>query len=327
MKSVLLIAAAAFSLAAQPKNLVNAKADTRSASSGLEREFKTLLTAQPQPAYIGWDVPAVRTNNLGCDYVNGWTGNGVIHLEPPDHVIVLIRVDGNVVDRIRAISPNCEIDAGDVPVHWLTDVKPAESVALLAGFLPEHDRLGDGFVTAIAMHSDPAAGQTLEKFVATNQPEWLRLRAINSFANSRGVRGIEVLKGLIANDPSERVRERAVSALSSSRLPEAIDLLVSVAREDRNSRLRQQAVSALAHKPSRKGLGAIQYAIENDPDVQVRRRAVSALVSMPDGEGIPLLIQLVKTTKDADVRKQAMNSLQGSQDSRALSFFEEVLKK
>jgi hypothetical protein len=48
---------------------------------------------------------------------------------------------------------------------------------------------------------------------------------------------------------------------------------------------------------------------------------------MPDGEGIPLLIQLVKTTKDADVRKQAMNSLQGSQDSRALSFFEEVLKK
>ena len=48
---------------------------------------------------------------------------------------------------------------------------------------------------------------------------------------------------------------------------------------------------------------------------------------MPDGEGIPLLIQFARTTKDNDVRKQAMNSLGQSRDGRALSFFEEVLKK
>jgi len=39
------------------------------------------------------------------------------------------------------------------------------------------------------------------------------------------------------------------------------------------------------------------------------------------------LIQLAKTAENADVRKQAMNSLQQSRDGRALSFFEEVLKK
>jgi HEAT repeat protein len=74
-------------------------------------------------------------------------------------------------------------------------------------------------------------------------------------------------------------------------------------------------------------LNTFKEAIESDPDVQVKRRAVSALQSMPDGEGIPLLIQLAKATHDNDVRKQAMNSLGQSHDGRAISFFEEVLKK
>ena len=41
-------------LAAQPKLLVNAQTDTRSAAAGLEREVKTLQSAQPQPAWIGY---------------------------------------------------------------------------------------------------------------------------------------------------------------------------------------------------------------------------------------------------------------------------------
>ena len=58
----------------------------------------------------------------------------------------------------------------------------------------------------------------------------------------------------------------------------------------------------------------------------MRRRAVSALQSLPDGSGVPLLIRLVKTNGDPEVRKQAMNTLQRSQDSRAVAFFEDVLK-
>jgi HEAT repeat protein len=48
---------------------------------------------------------------------------------------------------------------------------------------------------------------------------------------------------------------------------------------------------------------------------------------MPDGEGIPLLIQLAKATRDNEVRKQAMSSLGQSHDGRAISYFEEVLKR
>ncbi|MCU1275320.1 MAG: lyase domain protein repeat-containing protein, partial [Bryobacterales bacterium] len=43
--------------------------------------------------------------------------------------------------------------------------------------------------------------------------------------------------------------------------------------------------------------------------------------------GIPLLIQLAKNTKDNEMRKQAMNSLSNSHDMRAVTFFEDVLKK
>jgi hypothetical protein len=320
--------AAALPLAAQPKLLINGNVDTRSAASGLEREFRTLLTAQPQPAWIGYTVPAAGGIGLGCELVSpgGWYAPGVIHLEPPDHAVILFRVESSAVSRIRALSPDCEIDAGGAPVHWLTDVQPAESVALLVPFVAQRDIRGDGAVRVIAVHAGPAADAALERFVAPGQPESLRQRTVAWFGSARGRRGFEILKNLIASDPSEVVRERAISALAVSKEPEAADLLVATARNDRNPRLRAQAVSALGRKPGPKTVAAIREAIEKDPDAQVKRRAVSALHALPDGEGIPLLIEAAKTTQNAEVRRQAMSSLGQSRDPRALAFFEDVLK-
>jgi hypothetical protein len=323
----IMVALAGLPLAAQPKLLVNAKLESQSAAAGLEPAFRAAAAAQPQPAWIGYSVPSIRTF-MGCDYVrDGFSQPGVVHLEPPDHAVILFRVDGGKVERIRSLSPDCEIDAGDVPVHWLNDVKPAESVALLNGFATQRERYMDGAMNALAMHSDPAADAALQRFLATDQPESIRLRVVSWFGPSRGRRGYDVLKGLIANDPNERVRERAISTLGNSKEPEAIDLLIATARKDPNSRMRMQAFSALNRHSGANVLAAFKDAIENDPDVQVKRRAVTSLQSMPDGEGIPLLIQLAKSTQNPEVRKQAMNTLGNSRDGRAVTFFEEVLKK
>jgi HEAT repeat protein len=319
--------AAALPLAAQPKLLVNAKPDTRSAAAGLEQTFRPLVAAQPQPAWIAYSVPSTRVNP-GCDYVrDGWSQPGVIHLEPPDHAVILFRVDAGAVERIRTLSPDCEIDAGDLPVHWLAEVKPAESVALLDTFVTGRARAMDGAMSAIASHSDPAADAALLRYVAPGQPESVRLRVVGWFGNARGRRGFDVLKSLIASDPDDRVKERAISTLGNSKEPEALDLLLATARQDANPRMRMQALSALNRHSGPKVLRCFQEAIESDPDQQVKRRAVGSLQSMPDGEGIPLLIQLAKSTHDTEVRKQAMNSLGQSRDGRAISFFEEVLKK
>ena len=327
MTRAIWLMAAALPLAAQPKLLINAQVQTHSAAAGLEGQYKALLTAQPQPMWIGYSVPSVRTYNLGCDYVrDGFSQPGVVHLEPPDHAIILFRIEGNQLNRIRTLSPDCEIDAGGVPVHWLTDVQPAQSIALLISLIPNRDRVGDSPITAIAQHADPAADQALERFLATDQPETLRLRAVSALGSARGRHGYEVLKRLIASDPDERIRERAISGLSSSREPDAQDLLISIATTDKNSRMRQQAVSALARKPGAAVVSTISKVIETDPDMTVKRHAVSSLNQLPDGAGIPLLIQMVKSTQNAEIRKQAMNTLQNSRDPRAVAFFEEVLK-
>jgi hypothetical protein len=319
---------AAVQLMAQPKLLVNAKLDTRSAAAGLEREFKTLLAAQPQPAWIAYDVPAVRGSEMGCEYVrDGFSTAGVVHLEPPDHAVIMFRVEGNTVGKLRSLSPDCEIDAGGLPVHWLTDVAPAQSVALLATYVPQRELdAPNGSLTAIAAHADAAADPVLDRYLEANQPEWIRRRVASLVGSERGLHGVETLKNAIANDGSESVKQSAISGLSRNKEPEALNLLIATARTDRNARTRAQAISALNRKPGQAVLDTINAAIASDPDVSVRRRAVDALGSMPDGAGIPALIQLVKTSKDMDVRKQAMNKLQSSHDARAEVFFEEVLK-
>jgi len=329
MKSALWIMLAALPLAAQPKQIVNAKSDARSAAQGLEREFKGLLASQPQPAWIGYSVPAARNAGMNsCDYGrDGWGTAGVVHLEPPDHAIILFRLEGGVIQRLRTVSPFCEIDAGNLPLHWLNDVQPAQSIALLTTFIPDRDRVGDNVISAIAAHSDPAADQALEKFLAANQPQSLRLRAVSALGASRGRHGFDVLKKLISGDPDERIRERAISALSSSRESDTVDYLISIAKSDPNSRLRSQAVSTLNRKPDQKVIDALVSIADNDADVQVKQRAVSALQSMSDGQGIPSLIHIAKEGRNPEVRKKAVQSLSQSRDPRALAFLEEMLKR
>jgi hypothetical protein len=241
MRAALLVLATALPTAAQPKLLINAQVDTRAASAGLEREFQSLLAAQPQPAWIGYAVPSIRSYNLGCDYVSpgGRTAPGVVHLEPPDQAVMLFRIVGGAVDRIRVLSPDCEIDAGGVPVHWLTGIRPAESVALLSSI----DR--NQAVMAIAMHADPSADAALEKLIASTQPEAVRRRAAFWIGSARGRHGLDVVKQILATEPSPAVRERAILGLSGSREPEAVDLLISTARQDRETRVRRQAMNAI----------------------------------------------------------------------------------
>jgi HEAT repeats len=241
VRHALLLLAAALPAAAQPKLLINAQVDTRAVAAGLEREFQSLLSAQPQPAWIGYAVPSIRSYNLGCDYVSpgGRTAPGVVHLEPPDQAVMLFRVVGGAVDRIRVLSPDCEIDAGGVPVHWLTGIRPAESVALLSSI----DR--NQAVMAIAMHADPAADAALEKLIASTQPDAVRRRAAYWIGAARGRHGLDVVKQILSTESSPAVRERAIEGIGASREPEALDLLISTARQDHEARVRRQAMNAI----------------------------------------------------------------------------------
>jgi hypothetical protein len=212
-------------------------------------------------------------------------------------VLVLYRVDANQVGKIRTLAPDCDIDAGGVALHWLTDVRPAESVALLVGFVTGMERSP---MSAIGLHADPAADAALDNFVAPGQPESVRQKAVF------WLRSFGTLKRVLANDSSDRVRDRALQALAMRKeinagLPDDR----SPHANDRSPSARAGAVAL--SRPGMKAVGPIQQAIENDPSAS-GRRAVSALQRLPNGEGVPLLIQLAKTSHNAEVRKLAMSS-------------------
>ena len=346
-------------LAQQPK-IVNARSETRSATAGLEPAFRAIQTAQMEPAWIGYAVPAIPGRHRMCcgSYsdegsdgccgrcrLEGGAGTNfsvnsedhpTVKLEASPQVLILFRVENKKVEKIRPFSSDCELDAGGRTVYWLTDVRPEESVRLLASLVGVHGdqgsdpRLADGALTAIAVHGDPAADAALERFVAAGQLERIREKSAFWLGAERGRRGYEILDRLVRKDSSDQFREKAVFALFVSKEPKATDTMIDVARNDSSPHVRGQSLFWLAQKAAHKteearATAAIRQAIENDPETEVKKKAVFALSQLPKDQSVPLLIQVARTNRNTAVRKQAIFWLGQSADPRALVFFEDVL--
>jgi hypothetical protein len=144
--------------------------------------------------WIGYAVPTLSGEQQGCCWNNDGRGcglegqrnvttappSGPVQLEGPTHVAILLRVDERDVRKIRSYSLDCPLDAGGLPVVWLTGVQAGESVAYLA-------KSGeDSAVHAIAMHSGPEAEKALNTFAMSGSTEKLRKSAIFWLAVSRG---------------------------------------------------------------------------------------------------------------------------------------------
>src|SRR5262249_16783148 len=104
-----------------------------------------------------------------------------LHLESAGQLFVLLRIEARQVQKIRVASEDCVLDAGGLPFVWLPGAKASESVALLSRHVTSgdfsehgHGHLGNGALTAIALHGDAAADRAMESFVSPNQNEHLR---------------------------------------------------------------------------------------------------------------------------------------------------------
>ena len=329
--------AVAVSVCAQEPKVQNARMERHSAAGGLESLFRSLVAAQTAPGWIGYSVPTAsgRFNSCcwngccgGCSLEGGRSmgqtvaADGVVRLEGSPVMFVLYRAEQGRIGKIRTFSLDCPIDAGGLPIHWLTDVNPAQSVALLSTFPEMESAIG-----AIAFHAGPQADAALEKLTATGMPDKTREKATFWLGNARGRRGYEILRGLLQNDPSDRLREKTIFALTQSKEPEAIPAIIQAAKNDKSPHVRGQALFWLAQTAGKAATASITNALENDPDTEVKKKAVFALSQLPKDEGVPLLIQVARTNRNAVARKQAMFWLGQSKDARALAFFEEVLVK
>ena len=342
--------------AAGTPNVLNAKFETRAVTGTLAETFRGLQGQAESPEWIGYGVAQVAGNRtMCCGNYNDWDGrcgtcrlerehdgtttgsspkNGTVELEGSRQLFVLFRIEGRQVTRVREASEDCTLDAGGLPFIWLTGVKPAESVTLLTGFvhgsnLEGHGEreVGNGALSAIALHADGSADRAFESFVAADQPEQLRKHASFWLGEARGKSGYALLQKMAKSDPSSEVRSQVTFALSVSHEPEALNEMIRMAREDQSSHVRGQALFWLAHKAGQKAVGTIEGAIENDPDTDVKKKAVFALSQLPKDEGVPKLIEVAKNNRNREVRKQAMFWLGQSNDPRALEFFEQILTR
>ena len=362
----LLATSCGLATAAQEPHVVNARMRTLSAAAGLASTFHSIESGETGPAWIGYAVPVVPGKHAMCcngsigefsedgcgrcrlESEHGEEGGHTVNsgdergvkLESSPYFLVLYRTAGGKVLKIRSFSPECELDAAGLPLVWLADVRPADSVAWLSSFVKaagaraeaegddgpgEDGYLSNSALTAIAFHADASAERALEGFVAAGQPERLREHAAFWLGVARGRQGYEALSRLLRDDQSERFREKAVFALYVSEEPQAVDAIIGVAHHDPSAHVRGQALFWLAQKAGKRAAAAITEAIENDPETDVKKHAVFALSQLPRDEGVPLLIQVARTNGNAAVRKQAMFWLGQSQDPRALAFFEQIL--
>ncbi len=335
-------------LAAAPPEIVNAKLATRSASAGLAPAVEAALRATAAPQWIAWSVPVERPQRMCCwdrhgshgDCCGGCRlegeggfsvnrGEGV-PLEADETGLVLLRGERGRVGRVRMFSRSCELDAGGLPVVWLTDVAPAESLRLLASYAGA-DRtetgksVAEGALAAIAFHAGPAADDVLAGFTRPERPEPLRKQAAFWLGTARGRRGYEVLQRLMRQDPSDEVRAHVTFALGQSDVPEAVTEMIRAARHDQSGHVRGQALFWLAQKAGEKASSTIARAIDDDPDTEVKEKAVFALSQLPRDEGVPRLIEVARSNRNREVRKKAMFWLGQTNDPRALAFIEDVL--
>ncbi len=344
--------------AAMPR-IENGKVETRAVTGSLDAAVRGIAAQAEKPEWVGYGVNQIAGEHNTCcgSYrsSDGYCGTcrlerdhnenggttivppaGTLKLEGPRQLIVLFRLEAKQVVRVRIASEDCTLDVGGLPFVWLTGVKPTESVALLAMYVHDsnfdehgnHERsLGQGALTAIALHADPSADRAFESFVKPDQREGLRKQAAFWMGAARGESGLLTLQSMAKSDPSSDVRAHVTFALSVSHEPRALEEMIRMAHDDMSSHVRGQALFWLAQKAGQKAVGTITGAIENDPDTDVKRKAVFALSQLPKDDGVPKLIEVAQTNRNPEVRKQAMFWLGQSNDPRALQFFEQVLTK
>ena len=297
------------------------------------------------PVWVAWTVPMVAGQGYTCcltrDFKPGpcrleqryqsWGSSEGPGFPPPDGTLrVFARLVKGEVSRIRAVSGNCPIDAGAVPVVELAGVEPGQSVTWLheaaKGDRTKDAEVGEAAASALALHRNAGADAALIDLASPRYVSELREQALFWLGSARGRPGFEAVARVVESEADEEILQAAVNALAESPVEEAGALLVRLSRAHRDPEIRGEALFWLAEKGHPQAVEVILAALDNDPDEEVREQAVFALSQLPKGEGVPYLVKIGREHRDREIRKQAILWLTESDDPRAAAFIDKMLE-
>ena len=271
------------SVAAQQPRITNGRLASQTSAAGLQSTINGIVAAQTETAWIGYAVPVADRNRVQCCWTsaNGTTymsgsmsasdapccgscriepadpaanrpastaaaPQGPIKLEGSERMMVLLRVVDRQIERVRTFSEDCELDAGGRQVHWIQDVKPAESVAFLESLIgtdgERKNRITNAALGALSMHAEPAAQTTIERLARSHATASIRGEAIFWLAQMAGLKVASAITSAIDTDPDTEVKKRAVFALSQLPKDQGVPLLIDVARKNPNPAVKKQAI-------------------------------------------------------------------------------------
>jgi hypothetical protein len=251
--------------AAEPPRIVNARVTTRSAAGGLRDAVRGVLAAGGGPHWLGYAVPVdgphsmccwesvdaiERTRRPGCrlegkgGFMMGGRVEDAVDLEADTASVVMLRAESGRIGRVRAVSWSCALDAGGLPVTWLDDVRPADSVRLLAGLIEDAPgrHVMDGALLALAVHAEPSALDTLVATARRDPSSEVRGQALFWLSQKAGERAVGAIARAVDEDPESAVRQKAVFALSQLPKDEGVPRLLSLARGHRDPGVRKKAI-------------------------------------------------------------------------------------
>ena len=240
-------------LAIGQNRVVNGQVETRPASQPLDREVAALsaLSARGGARWVGY-----RIRTLGGHRSFDCVERSRIALEPAGELTILARFEGGAVVRLRTATPDCEIDAGGLPVTWLEGVKPDDSAAWLASLISTrpgqstlsratddgHDRVTRPALVALAMHEGSGASRALVAIARDHPVSRMRSDALFWLAQRAGDQAVATITAAVDRDPDVEVKRRAVFALSQLPRDEGVPKLIEVARGNRDASVRRQAM-------------------------------------------------------------------------------------
>lgn len=197
MTRFLLMAALVAPAFAQPK-FENAKLETRAVNGSLNAAFYAIVSAQVEPAWIGYSVAQVAGERSAC---------ATVDLEGAPEFILLYRVADRQVEKIRTYGTDCNFDAGNLPVYWLSGVDGGQSAALLATFIPASDgsegkkslarQRANNALSAIARHRD-GVPVLIELARRTQLSSQTRQEVVRTLGRSKDPRATKFFQEILA---------------------------------------------------------------------------------------------------------------------------------
>jgi hypothetical protein len=224
--------------------VAGASTETHRVTQSLEREVSA-LAGRKTDLWLAYRLPTIPTARQLC------SGSHVA-LEASTQMTMMGKLEGGELRRLRVFTPECDVDAGSVPLVWLEGVSADDSANWLAGLVraraSDRDwraRVADPALTALSIQSGDAAVRVLLALASDDARPDVRSRGLTALAQRAGQQSAAAISNAIDRDPEVDVKRAAVRALSQLPRDEGVPLLIQVARSNRTPEVRREAMLRL----------------------------------------------------------------------------------